>query len=463
MIVYGFLSLIAFLLFFIVGLKRVPLRQWGMHPFFWFSYNVFLHCPVRALLLGYGLQNPILPVNEGELALAIFYGTAFYGITSFFCYLFHRCGENILFRPCRIPLFMGRSSNQWLNYGLFLLIPVLFSYLYGIGTNSFSFIDGDTERQLSTSIVKMILMNITSFVNYLFAIAFLFWRKEGKNRKNKVIVCIAFFLLCLRGVTSGGRGPILTSFFILASGLLLVGGVKKMVRGAIVVVLPIVFLLTAVTYFRSGEGENIYYQGNTTNVDAVYEMIKRVKGEAKVENLERSQEHVLWRMTYQLDTWAYFLSQSNSGEQINKGRYLYGSIADFRHFIPTMVWKEKDPENLDYWLGTYLAQSPHMKLSFPVGRIGESLLVLGKGGIIFAVLNGFLFTWFFRKFFLSKIPFWAIAYIPFHISWSMQGQATFFWSMVNPIKNFFYFFLVTLVLLTFYFKKKNHLLGKREE
>jgi len=459
---YGFLSLMVFFLFFFVGLRRVPLRQWGMHPFFWFSYHVFLHCPIRALLLGYGLQNPVFLVDEKDLALAVLYGTAFYVFTAVFCNLFHRCGENVLFRPCRIPLFLGRSSNQWLNYGLLLLIPVLLSYLYGIGTNSFSFIDGDTERQLSFSLAKMIAMNISSFVNYLFAIAFLFWQKEEKNKKNKIIVCLAFFLFCLRGVTSGSRGFILASFFILVSGLLLIGGVKKMLRGVLVVAVPIFFLLTAVTYFRSGEGENIYSQGTTTNWEAVRERIKRVKGEAKVENLEGSQEHILSRATYQLDAWAFLLSQPNSGEQKDRGRYLYGSIADFRHFIPKVVWEERDPEDFNYWLGTYLFQAPYMKLNFPVGRIGESFLIFGKEGLIFSVLNGFLFVWFFRKFFLSKIPFWAIAYIPFHISWSMQGQATFFWNMVNPIKNFLYFFLVTLVLLTLFFRKKGHLSGKRE-
>lgn len=451
LLIFSLISFVLFLLFFFFFFKNIRKENWLLHPFFWFSLTVFLNCPLRAILLDQGLQDPVMAIEKKYMLIALGYGTLFYVLSAIFCYLFSFSKLSV-FKPLNKRYFNRLSYKDECLFVYFMMFLVIAGYIYGIITNSFNFIDSDVDRITQHSIIKMIAMNISSFVYFSFAVVLL--SKDKYSFRDTAILILVVLLLTIRGVTSGGRGYILIGFYLVIMYLAFKFGLKKALRFSIVILIPVVLIIAGVTYFRVGGG-NIYYERGVINYNAIRFMANRVFEESSFVRVRENLDHMVFRVTYHLDVWAFLLKQWNDNELRDKGPYALGSIYDLRHLIPRIMWPSRDVQDFNYWMGSYLFNANYMMLNYPIGRIGESLYAFGPFGFVFSILNSFFIVFLFNKFFLSSDKVLRIAYVAFHISWSIQGQATIFWNMVNPIKNAIYYFIVWLLFFIIIRMQKN--------
>jgi len=348
-----------------------------------------------------------------------------------------------LFKPIRLFKRIDINERRGSVIGLILVPMICWAYIYGINTKSFNLIDANVDRITEFNIAKMIAMNLSSLVYYIFGIVLIFDSKSRK-RGNVFLLIFIILMLILRGVFSGARGFILIGFYLLIIYVWRIYGIKKAIKYGIIVSIPILIIIGVVTHLRFG-GENVYFVDNIPN--KTY-LVGAVSKNLSVKIIIEYFDNMIFRVTYYLDSWAYLFNLWDDGSLNNKGVYCLGSLYDLRQFVPKIIWKNKDPQDFNYWIGNYLFNSGYMKLNFPIGRIGESIFILGPYGLIFALINSFFITFFYRKFFLSDINLLKILFVAFNIGWSIQGQATLFWNLVNPIKNAIYFIFIYLIFFS---------------
>lgn len=439
MIILSIIVLFIFFLFFKISIKGIPNNLVLLHPFFWFSFHFLLNYPLRALLLGIKYQHTMFDIEDKYIINALFYALIFYIISSYFNYLFNN-SENKLFNPIKIKIFKISSNNFWKYFALFLIFFISLGFIIAIKNDSFNYV-GKNVTEKEYTIINAISLNLSSLVYFLYGVSIINLKRYKDNLILKFSFIICIILLYLRGIIAGSRGFYVVAIFLIIIAIFYNSEIRKIMGLFAIIILMGIILSIGTTIFRTSSAEFIFSE----DYDAI-SRIEKSLNEAKFENFGQILEHAIERNTYALDSTAYLLKDYYHNDNQNKGRYRFGSIMDLRHLVPKIIWVDRDVEDFNYWMGTYMHNASYMSLNFPVGRIGESIYILGYMGIIFSILNAFMCAFLYRKFFSSDIIFWKIIYIQIFVSWGISGQATFFWNLVNPIKNTLYFIL----LLGFY-------------
>jgi len=439
MIILSIVVLFVFFIFFKISIKGIPNNLILLHPHFWFSYHFLLNYPLRAFLIGIKYQQPIFDIDEKYMIASLSYALIFYIISSYLNYIFNNT-KHKYFNPIKKNIFLISSNNFWKYFALILIFFICLGYIIAIKEDSFNYV-GRTVTEADYSLIKAISMNFSALVYFLYGISLFNLKREKNSLMLKVIFIICIFLLYLRGIIAGSRGFYFIAIYLIIIALFYNNELRKITGVFIFFIFMGIILSIGTTIFRTGSAEFIFNE----KYDAITRINKSFK-ESNLKYIGQILEHSIERNTYQLDSSAYLLKDYYKNDNKNKGRYRFGSLIDLRHLMPKFVWVDRDFENFTYWMGSYIYNASYMNLYYPVGRIGESIYILGYMGIIFSIFNAFMCAFLFRKFFSSNIIFWKLIYIQILVLWGISGQGTFFWDLINPLKNILYFIL----LLGFY-------------
>lgn len=113
---------------------------------------------------------------------------------------------------------------------------------------------------------------------------------------------------------------------------------------------------------------------------------------------------------------------------LNNGLYSLGSISELLNIIPRFIWNDRPLINFNIYLTQNIWGYEGIISETPVGRIGESFLVLGVAGIFYALFYGRLFSLIENKVFEhSNVSFFAMYFVVlYYYVWS-DSHLVFYW------------------------------------
>ena len=127
----------------------------------------------------------------------------------------------------------------------------------------------------------------------------------------------------------------------------------------------------------------------------------------------------------------------------NYGLYSLGSFSELLNIIPRFIWNDRPLINFNIYLTQHIWGNEGIISETPVGRIGESFLVLGGAGIIYALFYGKLFSLIENKVIEnSSVSYFSMYFVVlYYYVWS-DSHLVFYWKTL---------LFVTVIVFTIYY------------
>lgn len=372
--------------------------------------------PLRAVITIAAGSNIIYDINIGEINLALSYSTTYFIL---FTYIFNKMKNKTAFIESQEKHIITYSDQDTITcHILFILVIISFSYI--IATSQLYVLYGG-EEGLYHPVLRSVMVIFEPLKWMVIILSYSLWKVM--NRKVFLVEgTIITLLIILTSAISTAKGP----FVVLVLGSLYFFNmfqirIRTKLTAVILVLLVFVFVYSyLVRYYGIARGEFSSYQilDNITTVRDIGSDIEKIKTVGF--------QSLIDRFSY-LDGLIIIIREHN---ELDRSYYILGSIVEPLNIIPRFLWGDRPLFNFNIYLTQVVwGFGPLAFSETPIGRIGESFLVMGYFGIIYSVLYAVLFV-LIMKYFLAK-------------------ASVFYYSI--------YFFILTFYVwpdshLTFYFK-----------
>lgn len=340
-------------------------------PWLWFIVNY----PIRAIVLaaGDGSGNYSPPLSDVEIIAALAYATFFFFVLCVVTFKVSALGTPVLQ--------YYRGEEIWTCRAFFAIT---------IGVFCFRLLSGrifglyESAEDLTADFATNLVLSLDPVKWLALVSAVALWRLK-QAREFLVLAATTSILIAAHAILSSSKGP----FFQLVLIYLLFCGVLGK--------LPNRFLLSVGTLFAVAYGGLSYLQRQYSVVrgdfsldvlvENVANLVDQLGGQGFGSLIELATASIAERLNY-LD--ALVLALRKVGE-ISDSLYQFGGISELLNIVPRFVWESRPIINFNIYLTDSVWGIPGAVSETPIGRIGESALVLGWAGIVLAPVYGAIF------------------------------------------------------------------------
>jgi hypothetical protein len=383
-------------------------------PWLWFVINY----PVRAIVLAsgdrYGNYSP--PLDDVEIVAALAYATLFFSVL---CIATFRVSA---FGTPALRYYQGEEI--WMCRLFFTIAIASFCFrllsgrVFGLW-ESMEDLTADFATNLALSVDPVKWLALVS--------AIALW--SLKRAREFLILAIAMSMLIVaQAVISSSKGPF---FQLLLMYLLFCGFTGKTPSRTILGVTA----LLAVTYGGLSYLQRQYsvVRGDFSfamlagNIDMLLDQLE-TQGSGPL--IDLAIDSAMDRVNY-LD--ALVLSLRKAGE-IPEPLYQFGGISELLNIVPRFVWESRPLVNFNIYVTDFIWGKPASFSETPIGRIGESALVLGWAGIVLGLGYGAIFGMLARVFSGHQSPTRLAVYVALllYFVWP-DSHSVFYWKVVVVI------------------------------
>lgn len=401
-------------LFWVIRQTAHPSRMFAhvlAVPWLWFIINY----PLRAIVLaaGDGSSNYFPPLGDVEIIAALAYATLFF---------FVLCIVTLSVSTLRTPtLQYYRGEEIWMCRAFFAITVGVFCFRLFSGR---VFGLNESIEDLTTDFATNLALSLDSVKWLALVSAVALWRLK-RAREFLVIAATTSILIAAHAILSSSKGP----FFQLVLIYLLFCGVLGK--------FPNQFLLSVGTLFAVAYGGLSYLQRQYSVVrgdfsldvlvDNVSNLVEQLGDQDLGSLIALATASVTERLNY-LD--ALVLALRKAGE-ISDPLYQLGGISELLNIVPRFIWESRPIINFNIYLTDFIWGIPGLVSETPIGRIGESALVLGWAGIVLAPVYGAIFGVIGKIFAGSQSPTRLAVYVALLLNFVWpDSHSVFLWKSV---------------------------------
>jgi hypothetical protein len=383
-------------------------------PWLWFVANY----PVRALVLGAsdaaGNFNP--PLGEQEILVALAYASLFF---------FLLCVTTIWVSKLRTPILQYyRVEEIWMCRAFFAIAIVSFCFriaagrIYGLNSS---------EEDLKTDFMSNLLLSLDT-VKWLALVSATALGLLTRKREFIVMAATTAILILTFSILAASKGAMvqLVLIYLLFKGILGIPPNKKLLSTGV---------LIAITYsgFSYMQRQYAIVSGNFDFyllIDSLDEMFNQIDNENFDTLIDLTVGSVANRLNY-LD--ALVLAMRKFGEIANP-LYQFGGFSELLNIIPRFIWESRPNINFNMYLTEFVWGIPGLVSETPIGRIGESVLVLGWAGLVLAPVYGAIFGMIGKVFSGSQSPTRLAVYVTILVNFVWpDAHGVFLWKALVTI------------------------------
>lgn len=383
-------------------------------PWLWFILNY----PVRAIVLaaGIGSGNYSPPLSDVEIVAALAYATLF------FCVL---CIVTLSVSALRTPTFQYYQGEEiWMCRAFFAITVGVFCFRLFSGR---VFGLNESIEDLTANFATNFALSFDPVKWLTLVSAVALWRLK-RAREFLFIAATTTFLIAAHAILSSSKGAF---FQLILIYLLFCGVLWKF---------PNRFLLSMGTLLAIAYGGLSYLQRQysvvrgdfslNVLVENVADLVEHLGGQELGSLIELATTSVTERLNY-LD--ALVLALRKIGE-ISDSLYRLGGISELLNIAPRFIWESRPLINFNIYLTDFIWGSPGLVSETPIGRIGESALVLGWVGIVLAPVYGAIFGMIGRIYAGSQSPTRLAVYVALLLNFVWpDSHSVFLWKNVAVV------------------------------
>jgi hypothetical protein len=217
---------------------------------------------------------------------------------------------------------------------------------------------------------------------YAITSAFLLWKCT--NNKTRLLQGVILLVIILfEAIASTAKGPLL---YLLILYLFMKSVFNEKINYYLAVLsIAAVIVLAISSYY-------IRYYGVVRGEFTINTLVDNVKLISNIsennDSIKFGIESISNRLNY-LDALAITMNKRNS---IDTDIYWFGSLSELLNIFPRAIWENRPLLNFNIFTTRNIWGYSDLVSETPIGRIGESYLVLGFLGLIYAVFYGYLFA-----------------------------------------------------------------------
>ncbi len=278
-------------------------------------------------------------------------------------------------------------SEEFLFY--IILCFVIIGYSSTLATGKIGALGAQTVEDLQFSgPFEAILLGLYSFKWFVLPMAITLSFRTGQVRFKVFSLLIGAFILSEALITTG-KGTVLTLLMI----WVIHSGFSGRAISKRFIIFSIAVSITMVTYsYLARTFTAITHSKEKFSIESTLKSIETVWS-FRDQGAEIAMPSILNRMNY-LDGLA--LVMANNVSPANTP-FAYGSAVELVMFVPRFLWPDRPYYNFNVYCTTDIFDMPFIQFSeSPIGRIGESYLVLGVFGLVMATVYSWIFISIYR-------------------------------------------------------------------
>lgn len=362
-----------------VALFCLQVKKTGHHKLFLQALTVpfvfyIVNYPVRALLLQSGIWDSEFTFDAFDILISLEYSFVFFLIL----YVTYR--QNSIFKNENDVKGIGRSEADVFLCNITFVISLLV-FGYKVYTGHLFELYSD-ESELYSTFGNNLIMMLGPLKWFAIALALLLWKCTA-NRWRLIQAFVLFCIILTESIVSSAKGPL---FSLLILYLFVMSAYGKRINYYLVALsVFIIVVLSIFSYY-------IRYFGQVTGEFNTETLIKNYQVASAISqsdyDVKTGLGHIANRLNY-LDALALTIEKRDA---VATGYYPAGSISELLTLVPRFVWGNRPLFNFNIFATREIWGYSEMNSETPIGRIGESFLVLGFFGLIYAAFYGYIFA-----------------------------------------------------------------------
>lgn len=339
-------------------------------PFVFYMVNY----PVRALILQLGIWEPEFSFDAYDILIPLEYSFVFFLIM----YVTYR--QSSIFRDENDVKSITRTeADEFLCNVTFVISLLVFGYKVYTG-NLFELYSEESE--LYSSFGNNLIMMFGPLKWFAIALALLLWKCTA-NRWRLMQALVMFCMILVESIVSSAKGPL---FSLLILYLFTMSAYGKRINYYLVTLsASAIIILSIFSYY-------IRYFGQVTGEFSAETLTRNYQVASEISqsdyDVKTGLGHIANRLNY-LDALALTVKKRDT---VTTGNYPAGSFSELLTLVPRFVWENRPLFNFNIFATREIWGYSELISETPIGRIGESFLVLGFFGLLYAVFYGFIFA-----------------------------------------------------------------------
>jgi len=339
-------------------------------PFVFYIVNY----PVRASILQSGIWGGEFTFDAYRTVIALEYSFVFFLI------LYATYSQNSIFREKSAVSDITRTeADEFLCNITFVISLIVFLYkIY----NGKLFELYTEESELYSTFGNNLIMMLGPLKWFAIALSLLLWKCTA-NKLRLLQAFVLFSIILTESLVSSAKGPL---FSLLILYLFIMSAYGKRLNYYLVTISAVLIVVLSVFSYY------IRFFGQVTGEFSADTLIKNYQVATEISqseyDLKTGLGHIAKRLNY-LDALALTMEKRDT---VATGYYTAGSVSELLTILPRFVWEGRPLLNFNIFATREIWGYTDMNSETPIGRIGESFLVLGFFGVIYAVFYGYLFA-----------------------------------------------------------------------
>jgi len=339
-------------------------------PFAFYIVNY----PVRALILQSGIWIGEFTFDAYSTVIALEYSFVFFLIL----YVTYR--QNCKFREkCTVTEVTRSEADEFLCNITFVISLIVFLYKVYNGKLFELYTE---ESELYSTFGNNLIMMFGPLKWFAISLSLLLWKCTA-NKFRLLQAFVIFSIILTESLVSSAKGPL---FSLLILYLFIMSAYGKRLNYYLVSISAVLIIVLSVFSYY------IRYFGQVTGEFSTDTLIKNYQVASEISqseyDLKTGLGHIANRLNY-LDALALTIEKKDS---IATGYYPAGSVSELLTILPRFVWEGRPLLNFNIFATREIWGYTDLISETPIGRIGESFLVFGFFGVIYAVFYGYVFA-----------------------------------------------------------------------